>query len=351
MSAAAATAPASNAATLTSATLTGPKKAALFMMALSEEQASRIFERLRDEEIRDLSLEMSNLGKVEAGLVEKVMLDFVEAMGSNSGITGTLDSTERLLAKVLGKDRSSDIMDDIRGPAGRTMWDKLSNVNEVMLANYLKNEYPQTVAVVLSKIDASRTAKVLGRLPESMAFEVIMRLLRLEPVQKEILQDIERTLRTEFMNNLAKTNRRDPYEMIAEVFNNFDRSTEARFMAALEERNKDSAERIKNLMFTFEELDRLDSASMQIVMRSIDKSKLPLALKGASEDLRNIFFSNMSERAAKLLKEEIAGLGPVRLRDVEDAQQHIVQTTKDLSARDEIIIPKSGAGAEDEILL
>jgi flagellar motor switch protein FliG len=122
-------------------------------------------------------------------------------------------------------------------------------------------------------------------------------------------------------------------------------------MAALEERNKESAERIKNLMFTFEELDRLDSASMQIVMRSIDKSKLPLALKGASEDLRNIFFSNMSERAAKLLKEEIAGLGPVRLRDVEDAQQHIVQTTKDLSARDEIIIPKSGAGAEDEILL
>lgn len=347
----AAAAPAANASTLTSATLTGPKKAALFMMALSEEQASRIFERLRDDEIRDLSLEMSNLGKVEASLVEKVMLEFVEAMGSSSGITGTLDSTERLLAKVLGKDRSSDIMDDIRGPAGRTMWDKLSNVNEVMLANYLKNEYPQTVAVVLSKIDASRTAKVLGRLPESMAFEVIMRLLRLEPVQKEILQDIERTLRTEFMNNLAKTNRRDPYEMMAEVFNNFDRSTEARFMAALEERNKESADRIKNLMFTFEELDRLDAASMQIVMRSIDKSKLPLALKGASEDLRNIFFSNMSERAAKLLKEEIASLGPVRLRDVEDAQQHIVQVTKDLSAREEIIIPKGGAGTEDEILL
>jgi len=346
MSAAPSTAPSA-----ASTNLTGPKRAALFMMALSEEQAARIFERLRDDEIRDLSLEMSNLGKVDASLVEKVMLEFVEAMTSSSGITGTLDSTERLLAKVLGKDRSSDIMDDIRGPAGRTMWDKLSNVNEVMLANYLKNEYPQTVAVVLSKIDPGRTAKVLGRLPESMAFEVIMRLLRLEPVQKEILQDIERTLRTEFMNNLAKTNRRDPYEMMAEVFNNFDRSTEARFMSALEERNKESAERIKNLMFTFEELDRLDSASMQIVMRNIDKSKLPLALKGASEDLRNIFFSNMSERAAKLLKEEIAALGPVRLREVEDAQLHIVQVTKDLSAREEIIIPKGGAGSEDEILL
>jgi len=248
---------------------------------------------------------------------------------------------------VLDKERLDGIMDDIRGPAGRTTWDKLGHVSEHVLANYLKNEYPQTVAVVLSKVKPDHSARVLAQLPETFSMEVVMRMLRMEAVQKEVLGDIEKTLRTEFMTNLAKTSRRDSHEMMAEIFNALDRGTEARFLAALEERNKDSADRIKALMFTFEDLSRLDSAGVQTLMRAVEKDKLAIALKGASEDLRSMFISNMSERAGKLLREDMAAMGPVRLRDVDDAQMAMVQLAKDLAARGEITLDEKGG---DELI-
>jgi flagellar motor switch protein FliG len=239
-------------------------------------------------------------------------------------------------------------MEDIRGPAGRTMWDKLANVNEAVLANFLKNEYPQTVAVVVSKIKPDHAAKVLSQLPESFAMEVVMRMLRMESVQKDVLDDIERTLRNEFMSNLARTNRRDPHEAMAEIFNNLDRGSESKFIAALEERNRDSAEKIKGLMFTFEDLGKLDGPAIQAILRVADKGKLPIALKGASDALKDLFFGNMSERAGKLLKEDIAALGPTRLRDVDEAQAGIVAVAKDLAAKGEITIAKENE--EDELV-
>jgi flagellar motor switch protein FliG len=229
------------------------------------------------------------------------------------------------------------------------MWDKLGNVNETVLANYLKNEYPQTVAVVLSKIKPDHAARVLGQLPEAFAMEVVMRMLRMEAVQKEVLEDVERTLRTEFMSNLARTSRRDAHEMMAEIFNNFDRSTEGRFMSALEERSRDAAEKIKALMFTFEDLGRLDPGSVQTLVRNVDKAKLSIALKGASETLRDMFFSNMSERASKLLKDEMAALGPVRLKDVDESQMYMVNLAKDLAAKDEIMLADK-KGGDDELI-
>ena len=328
--------------------LTGSEKAAILILSLGEEYASRVFAHMNDEEIKELSQVMANLGNVSSSLVEKLFVDFVEQMSSTGSLVGTLESTERLLMKVLDKGRVDTIMEDIRGPAGRTMWDKLANVNELVLANFLKNEYPQTVAVVVSKIKPDHAARVLSQLPESFAMEVVMRMLRMESVQKDVLDDIERTLRNEFMNNLARTNRRDPHEAMAEIFNSLDRSSEARFIAALEERNRDSAEKIKSLMFTFEDLQKLDSKAIQAIMRTVDKSKLPIALKGASDALKDLFFSNMSERAGKLVKEDIAALGPTRLRDVEEAQASIVNAAKDLAARGEITIAKDNG--EDELV-
>jgi flagellar motor switch protein FliG len=253
-------------------------------------------------------------------------------------VVGNLESTERLLTKVLQKDKVDIIMDDIRGPMGRTMWDKLGNVNEEVLANYLQKEYPQTVTVVLSKVRPEHAARVLGLLPEPFAMEVIMRMLRMEAVQKEVLDDVERTLRIEFMSNLARTSRRDSHESMAEIFNYFDRGTEARFLTGLEERNQDSAERIKALMFTFEDLGKLDPSGIQTLMRGTENDKLALALKGASEPVRDLFYSNMSERAAKMMKEDMQAMGPVRLRDVDEAQTYIVQIAKDLAAKNEIVI-------------
>ena len=239
-------------------------------------------------------------------------------------------------------------MEEIRGPAGRTMWDKLANVNEQVLANYLKNEYPQTVAVIVGKIQQGHAAKVLATLPENFAMEVVMRMLRMEAVNKEIEKDVERVLRTEFMSTLARTNRRDAHETMAEIFNNLDRATESRFLSALEERNKDAAERIRSLMFTFEDLQRLDPAGVQTLLRAVDKDKLVIALKGSSEELRDLFFSNMSERAGKLMREDMQALGPIRLKDVEDAQQTMVQSAKDLADRGEIVI--GGGSGDDQVV-
>jgi len=328
--------------------LTGPQKAAIFMLALSEEQAGKLFEMMDDEEIRELSQNMANLGTVSAAVVERLFVEFADQLSSAGSLVGTYDSTERLLMKTIGKERVDQIMEEIRGPAGRTMWDKLGNVNEAVLANYLKNEYPQTVAVVMSKIKPDHAARVLALLPENFAMEVIMRMLRMETVQKDILDHVERTLRTEFMTNLARTARRDSHEMMADIFNNLDRSTENRFLTALEERNRESADRIKQLMFTFDDLARIDAAGIQTLLRQVEKDQLATALKGASEAVKDLFFKNMSERAGKMMKEDMEAMGAVRLREVDEAQANIVATAKALADTGEIVI--AGSGEEDELV-
>ena len=328
--------------------LSGPEKAALVVMSVGEENADRLFTLMDEEEIKELSQQMANLGNVSSQLIERLFVEFTERISSTGSVVGNYESTERLLLKVMEKDKVDAIMEEIRGPAGRTMWDKLGNVNESVLANYLKNEYPQTVSVVLSKIKPEHAARVLGNLPEPFALEVIMRMLRMDAVQREVLDDVERTLRTEFMSNLARTSRRDAHEMMADIFNNLDRATESKFLNSLEERNKESAEKIKALMFTFEDLAQLDPSGVQTLMRAAENDKLAIALKGASEPLRDLFFSNMSERAAKIMKEDMQAMGPVRLRDVDEAQMHLVQIAKDLAARNEIIL--SDGSEEDELV-
>lgn len=327
--------------------LAGPEKAAVILLALGEEQ-HKLWEMMDEEEIREVSQAMSNLGNISSSAVEKLIIDFVSQMSSGGSLMGSFEATQRLLNTFLPDNKVDGIMEELRGPAGRTMWDKLGNVNEVVLANYLKNEYPQTVAVVLSKVKGEHAARVLGSLPEDFALEVVMRMLRMEPVQREILDKIEETLRTEFMSNLARTSKRDSHEMMADIFNNFDRQTENRFLAALEERNRDSAEKIRALMFVFEDLSKLDPGGIQTLLRAVDKDQLGLALKGSSDSLRDLFFSNMSERAAKILKDDMAAMGPVRLRDVDQAQQAMVAAAKDLAAKGEILI--ADAGGDDELI-
>ena len=327
--------------------LTGQQKAAVLMLALGEEQCARLFSMMHEDEIKEVSTAMAQLGPVRSDVVERLCMDFAEQIGGAGSLVGSFENTERLLLKTLPRERVSQIMEEIRGPAGRTMWDKLGNVHEAVLANYLKNEYPQTVAVVLSKVRADHAARVLAMLPDSFAMEVVMRMLRMESVQKEVLDGVERTLRAEFMSNLARSTRRDAHEMMAEIFNNLDRQAEARFIAALEERNREAAERIKSLMFTFDDLQRLTPMAVQTLLRTIDKAALPLALKGASEKLRELFFSNLSERAGKMLREEIEALGPVKLRDVDEAQAGIVAQAKEMAATGQIEISE---GKDDEMV-
>ena len=328
--------------------LTGADKAAIFMLSLEQEYSSKLFELMDVDEIKELSLTMANLGTIDAEVVELLYMEFADQLSSgSSSLVGSTASTERLLLQTMEQEQVDMIMEEIRGPAGRTMWDKLAHVNEQVLANYFKNEYPQTVAVVLSKIKPDHASRVLAVLPENFAMEVVMRLLRMETVQKEILDGIEKTLRMEFMSNLASSQRQDSHEQVADIFNNLDRSTENRFMGALEERNRESAERIKGLMFTFEDLTRIDPSGVQALLRQVEKDQLAMSLKGGSDDIKDLFFKNMSERAAKMMQEDMEAMGPVRLKEVEEAQGNVVQTAKTLADAGEIVI---SGGADDELV-
>src|SRR5258707_7887588 len=328
--------------------LTGPERAAVLMLSLGEQYGAKIFSLLDDDELREISIVMSSLGAIQADEVEQLLLEFVGRMSASGALLGNYDSAERLLQQYLPKERVGGIMDEIRGPAGRNMWEKLANVQEEVLANYLKNEYPQTVAVVLSKLRPEHAARVLSILPEDFSLDVVTRMLKMESVQKDVIERVEQTLRTEFMSNLSQTRRRDLHEVMAEIFNNFDRQTETRFITALEEENREAAERIKALMFTFDDLIKLDTGSAQTLMRNIDKDKLGVALKGANETVRQFFFTNMSSPAATLLVEDMQAMGPVRLRDVDEAQALLVNVAKDLAAKGEIMISKSRG--EDELI-
>ncbi|SDG53820.1 flagellar motor switch protein FliG [Pelagibacterium luteolum] len=326
--------------------LSGDEKAAVLLLALGPDFGRPIWDELDEIEIRQLSRAMVRLGPITQSMLDDLLGEFVMSVSSSGSMSGNSDTTERLLLSFLPKDRVEQIMEEIRGPAGRNIWEKLSNVQEDILASYLKNEYPQTIAVVLTKISTEHASRVLAVLPEELALDVVQRMLSIDPVQKEILEKIEATLRTEFMSTLSHTQRRDSHEQMADIFNAFDRQTEARFITALEDLSRDSAERIKALMFTFDDLTRLESAAIQTLLQNFDKRELALALKGASEGAREFFFANMSARAANMMRDDMDAMGAVRLKDVDEAQSRLVNTAKDFSARGDIVINKGKADEE-----
>lgn len=306
------------------------------MMAINQDVATKVFSMLEDDEIKELSQVMSALGPVSAETIEKLIIDFSNEMNASLSFVGNIQNTERFLRKILGKDKVDVILEDIRGPAGRNIWDKLGNVSEEVLANYLKNEYPQTAALVISKLPAPQAAKVLAIFSQEFAFEVIKRLLAMDSVKKEVLEKVERTLRTEFISSLTKTQKYDNNQVMAEIFNNFDRNNESKFMQLLEDYSKEAADRIKKLMFTFNDMLRIDNNGIQSILKVVDKSRLAVALKGSSQEVRTKFLDSMSQRAAKILLEEIEAMGPVRLKEVDEAQSEVILIAKDLINRGEV---------------
>lgn len=318
------------------AQFSGIEKAASLLLAVRQDLSSKIVEQLEEDEVKELSQVMATLGNVKADILEEIYREFARQIYSAGGLVGTYDATENLLLNFLSRDQVDGIMSDIRGPAGRTMWEKLANVSEDFLANYLKNEYPQTVAVVLSKIKPEQAARVIPLLPESFALDVVMRMLKMESIQRDVLEEVERTLRSEFMSNFARIQKRDSHELMAEIFNYFNRTNEARYLQALEEKDVEAASRVKSLMFVFDDMTKISGDGIQLIIRTVDRSKLALSLKGASDKVRDLFLRNMSERSAKLMKEEIQNMGLVRIRDVDEAQSQVIASTKELVQRGQI---------------
>lgn len=327
--------------------LHGLRKAAMLMLVIGDDHARLLSDRLTIDEIKLITHEIAKLGRIQGSDVEALLRTFDSMMGAGAGVVGTYDTAKQLLSRILDDEKAALIMKDVGGPPGGNVWEKLSKVDDTVLANFLKSEYPQTIAVVLSKIRTDHAARVMSQLPDEISIEAMMRMLRLDALQEEIMMDVEDLLRVEFMANATGAPPRDQHEVMAEIFNYFDRTTEASFMDMLEERNKESAELIRSLMFTFDDLVKLDSQAIQLLLRNVDNSRLGLAMKGGKDDLRDLFFGNMSERAAKILREDMENMGPVRVKDVEEAQSEIVIAAKALIDSGEIMI--AGDSAEDMI--
>lgn len=322
--------------------LTGTQKAAIVMLSMSDDNATKIFAMLSEEEIREVSHAMSHLGVVTPEVVERILSVFSADFSGDSAFLGSLQTTKRILEKVLEKDRVDSLVDEIQGPQGKNTWEKLGNVNEEILALYLRNEHPQTAALVLSKISYDHAAKVLASMPEDFAFQAIVRMLSIDAVKREVLERVEKILRAEFISTTSKAHKQDSYGMMAEIFNSLDRGSGQRYMTMLETQHPDAATKIKDLMFTFEDLLKMDSRGVQALMRTIDKSKLTLALKGSSDKMKELFVSNMSQRASRIMLDELESLGPVKVRDVDEAQAEIVNVAKELIAKGEIEISEEG---------
>lgn len=327
--------------------LEGLEKAAMLLLIAGEDHARLIFDKLKLDEIKEITQRMSELGRVTNDDVQQLLFEFKSIMGAGAGLVGSYDTVKQFLSKILDEDKLKLILKDLGGPVGGDIWEKLSKVDENILASFLKNEYPQTIAVVLSKLRTDHAARVMAQLPQETTIEAMMRMLRLETVKDEIMTDVEDLLRAEFVLNASGGQAPDQHEVLADIFNHLDRASEATFLGLLEERNKESAELVRALMFTFDDLIKLDGPGVQVLLRGVDNSKLGLALKGAKEELRELFLKNMSERAAKILREDMENMGPVRLRDVEEAQGEIVVATKQLVDNREIVI----AGESDDDMI
>ena len=330
------------------AKLTGAQKVAIVLLSLSDTDATKIFSLMSEDEIGEISHAMSHLGSVSPDVIEAVLSQLSSDLTGDSMFLGNLHTTEKLLEKILDKDRVSALMDEIRGPQGRNTWEKLANVNEELLALYFRNEHPQTAELVLSKITPDHAAKVLSNLPDSFAFEIISRILNLGNVKKEVLERVERILRAEFISSAGKTQKHNSFEMLAEIFNNLDRNSESKFMNMLENSIPEAAARIKDMMFTFEDLIKIDSKGIQRLLRDVEKSRLTLALKGASEELKKVLFASMSQRAAKIIEEDLMSLGSVRVKDVDSARADVVIVAKALIENGEIDV---SLNADDEELV
>lgn len=320
------------------AKLTGAQRVAIVLLSLTEENATKIFSLMTEEEVKDVSQAMSYLGAVSPDVIHHVLSQLNNDLTGDKLFFGNLHTTEKLLEKILTKEQVQALMDEIRGPQGRNTWEKLGNVNEELLALYFRNEHPQTAALVLSKISPDHAAKVLSNLPDAFAFEIIVRILNIGNVQKEVLEKVEKTLRAEFISSIGKSQKQDSFEMIADIFTNLDRNNEGKYMAMLELQIPEAASKVKDLMFTFEDLVKVHSRGIQRLLRDIEKSKLTIALKGASDRLKKVFFASMSQRVAKIIAEDLESLGPVRVREVDAARSEIISIAKNLIANGEIDI-------------
>jgi flagellar motor switch protein FliG len=323
-------------------------RAAIILMALDDERSHQILSRLDEDEIRRVSAAMAHLGRAELELVNQTIADFTAEVSRTCNIIGTAETTEKLLLRVLPPDKVAEIMEEVKAPTSKNVWEKLAHVQPQTLASYLRNEYPQTAAVILSRLPAQHAARVLRLLPERVAAEITLRVVRMNSIQRSVLIDIEETLRREFISELARSFERDSASVMAEMLNRSEQDVVNRILTSLEQIEPQVAARIRRIMFTFEDLKRVDPSTFGMLIAEIPAEKLPIALTNVSDILADMFLAAMSERAGNILRDEMASMPTPRRKAIEEAQTEIVAIAKRLSDQGRIVILDPEEEQEEE---
>jgi flagellar motor switch protein FliG len=327
------------------ALLTGQEKAAILLSSLGAKTTKLIFDHLKDNDVKRMINAMSNITKSPIWMVKKVLEEFYSLINEESSLLFSDNRGKDFILSTLGEDRAKQLLGQIVEVGSNNTLESLELVDTRTLANFLINEHPQTIALIIAHLSTERKVDVLRKLPEGLQAEVVLRIANLDFVSPELIAQLDDVLKTELSTlGSIDTQQLGGVEPIADMLNMMDKNSEKNVMARVEEKDPELAEEIRKLMFVFEDLIFVDDKGIQEMLKTVDNQKLVIALKTSPEDVKAKLFKNMSNRAAGLLAEDLEALGPTKLSDVEKAQQEIVQMVKDLEAKGKAIIARGGEG-------
>ena len=328
--------------------MTGPKKAAILLLALGEDAAADVMKNLEEAEIQQVGYYMSRFTDVSPEELDIVLEEFYRnSVMADEGvnISSSPDFVKNALTKALGADRAKELSENLGAGEEEAGLEALRYAEPIMISNYIRTEHPQTIALILSYLkNAEQSSAVLRDLPESLQADILYRMAVIESIPPGVISEMNEVLTEEMQSAGSMATSVGGVEPVAEILNSVDKATETRILSSIEETNPDLAEQIRELMFTFEDMALIDAKQMQLVMKDVDQADMVLALKTASDAVKELIFSSMSSRAAEMVREDLENLGPAKLSDVEAAQQKIIKVVKKLEEAGTIIIAGAGGG-------
>ena len=328
--------------------MTGPKKAAILLLALGEDAAADVMKNLEEAEIQQVGYYMSRFTDVSPEELDIVLEEFYRnSVMADEGvnISSSPDFVKNALTKALGADRAKELSDNLRAGEAEAGLDALRYAEPIMISNYIRTEHPQTIALILSYLkNAEQSSAVLRDLPESLQADILYRMAVIESIPPGVISEMNEVLTEEMQSAGSMATSVGGVEPVAEILNSVDKATETRILSSIEETNPELAEQIRELMFTFEDMALIDAKQMQLVMKDVDQADMVLALKTASDAVKELIFSSMSSRAAEMVRDDLENLGPAKISDVEAAQQKIIKVVKKLEEAGTIIIAGAGGG-------
>jgi len=329
--------------------LDGKEKAAILLITLGPEKSAEVFKHLTEEEIEELTLQIANTRMVSAEEKNEIVEEFYQLALAQEYISeGGINYAKEVLERALGPDKAVDIINKLTSSLHVRPFEFIRKADPNQLLNYIQNEHPQTIALILSYLNPGQAAQILANLPPEKQAEVTRRIAIMDRTSPEVVKEIEKVLETKFSGMLSQDfTTTGGVQTVVDILNSVDRGTEKFIMEELDTMDAELSEEIRKRMFVFEDIVSLDNRSIQRIIREIDNSQWAIALKGASEEVKEAIFSNMSKRLVEMIKEDIEFMGPVRIRDIEEAQQNIVNVIRKLEEEGEIITPRGG----DEIIV